>query len=94
MPRKAQIRAAVVQPAREEQTQVLPQEPMRVIVHGEDDWERAIRQERLSPFSTSCDRGDAHPKVEHLFRINPSQLSREVIDVSHTSATSCFILPL
>ena len=37
----------MVQPAQEE-TQALPQEPMRVIVHGEDDWEEAIRQERLS----------------------------------------------
>ena len=44
---RRRLRAAVVQPARE-QTQVLPQGPMRVIVHGEDDWEEAIRQERLS----------------------------------------------
>ena len=41
------LRAAVVQPAREE-TQTLHQEPMRVIVHGEDGWEEAVRQERLS----------------------------------------------
>ena len=47
MPRAAQIESTVVQPAREE-TQTLPQEPMRVIVHGEDGWEEAVRQERLS----------------------------------------------
>ena len=69
---RRRLRAAVVQLPLA-QTQGLPQEPMRVIVHGEDDWEEAIHQERLSLLAHQRQKC-CHPKVEQHHQDQPNQL--------------------
>ena len=44
---RRRMRAIAMPPTQEEQRAPI-EEPVRVILHGEDGWEEAVRQERLS----------------------------------------------
>ena len=85
---RRRMRAAVIHPASEE-PQVPTQEPVRVILHGEDGWEEAVRQERLFSLSTPGNPGSDSWKWGNFVGFNSTSSGRE----NHSSRTRIFASP-
>ena len=89
------MRAITIPPALEEQRAPI-QEPVRVFLHGEDDWEEAVRQERLSflaqhvvqevtPGTGATSSGSSQPLLEETIHLEHASFASPSIVTTRRS---------